>query len=122
MFAFLCIIIQFYRFNKINLARIRIIIKQLLRGVKMSVKYIKNSTARPSNELSEVREKVASILYRIRQEGDKGLLEFFLGYRIIRARVAGGKRIAVCSPPSRTTGFIHPATLVAMDIAEAHEI
>jgi histidinol dehydrogenase len=41
---------------------------------------------------------------------------------IIPARVAGVKRIAACSPPSRTTGFIHPATLVAMDIAGAHEI
>ncbi|MDI3481347.1 MAG: sulfopropanediol 3-dehydrogenase [Tepidanaerobacteraceae bacterium] len=41
---------------------------------------------------------------------------------IIPARVAGVKRIAACSPPSRATGFIHPATLIAMDIAGATEI
>jgi len=41
---------------------------------------------------------------------------------IIPARVAGVKRIAACSPPDRSIGTVHPATLVAMDIAGAHEI
>ncbi|HHW03799.1 MAG TPA: histidinol dehydrogenase [Thermoanaerobacterales bacterium] len=41
---------------------------------------------------------------------------------IIPARVAGVKRIVACSPPSNATGTIHPATLVAMDIAGASEI
>lgn len=40
----------------------------------------------------------------------------------IPARAAGVKRIAACSPPDRTTGTIHPATLVAMDIAGVDEI
>jgi len=176
----------------------------------MSVKHIKNSTLRPSNESSEVRQKVASILSRIRQDGDKALLELakqldgfkggplkvskdeihaaykalspeivqdlkfaagriekfaslqkesivpmekevspgvILGHRIIPvsscgayvpggryplpssalmsiipARVAGVKRIIACSPPSKAMGAIHPATLVAMDMAGACEI
>jgi histidinol dehydrogenase len=41
---------------------------------------------------------------------------------IIPARVAGVKRIAACSPPDKNTGSIHPATLIAMDMAGAHEI
>jgi len=41
---------------------------------------------------------------------------------IIPARVAGVKRIVACSPPDRSSGTIHPATLVAMDIAGACEI
>jgi histidinol dehydrogenase/sulfopropanediol 3-dehydrogenase len=174
------------------------------------VKYIKKSTTLLSNESSEAREKVASILSRIRQEGDKALLEYsrqldgfkggslkvskdeiaaayralspeiisdlkfaaeriekfallqkesispvevqispgiILGHRIIPvsscgayvpggryplpssalmsiipARVAGVKRIAACSPPSKATGSIHPAALAAMDIAGATEI
>lgn len=40
----------------------------------------------------------------------------------IPARVAGVKRIAACSPPSRAHGTIHPAVLVAMDIAGVDEI
>ena len=40
----------------------------------------------------------------------------------IPARVAGVKRIAACSPPSRTHGTIHPAVLVAMDIAGVDEV
>lgn len=39
----------------------------------------------------------------------------------IPARVAGVKRIAACSPPSRQYGTIHPAVLVAMDIAGVTE-
>lgn len=38
------------------------------------------------------------------------------------AKVAGVKRIAVCAPPSREYGTIHPAMLVAMDIAGVDEI
>ena len=38
------------------------------------------------------------------------------------AKVAGVKRIAACAPPSRTYGTIHPAMLVAMDIAGVDEI
>ncbi len=41
---------------------------------------------------------------------------------IIPARVAGVKRIVACSPPDRSIESINPATLVAMDIAGAHEI
>ena len=41
---------------------------------------------------------------------------------IIPARIAGVKRIVTCSPPCKDTGMIHPATLVAMNIAGAHEI
>lgn len=41
---------------------------------------------------------------------------------IIPARVAGVERVAACSPPSRDYGAIHPAVLVAMDIAGAGEI
>ena len=41
---------------------------------------------------------------------------------IIPAKVAGVKRIAVCSPAVKGTGFIHYKTLVAMDIAGADEI
>ncbi len=40
----------------------------------------------------------------------------------IPARVAGVKRIAACSPPSKAHGTIHPAVLVAMDIAGVDEI
>ena len=40
----------------------------------------------------------------------------------IPAKVAGVKRIAACSPPSKTVGGIHPAVLVAMDIAGVDEI
>lgn len=38
------------------------------------------------------------------------------------AKVAGVKRIAACAPPSREYGTIHPAMLVAMDIAGVDEI
>ena len=41
---------------------------------------------------------------------------------IIPARVAGVKRIAACSPPAGAFGGIHPAVLVAMDLAGADEI
>lgn len=41
---------------------------------------------------------------------------------IIPARVAGVKRVAACSPPAGALGGIHPAVLVAMDIAGADEI
>lgn len=41
---------------------------------------------------------------------------------IIPAKVAGVKRIAACSPASKVSGTIHPAALVAMDIAGADEI
>lgn len=40
----------------------------------------------------------------------------------IPAKVAGVKRIAACSPPSKAHGTIHPAVLVAMDIAGVDEI
>ncbi len=40
----------------------------------------------------------------------------------IPAKVAGVKRIAACSPPSKVNGGIHPAVLVAMDIAGVDEI
>lgn len=40
----------------------------------------------------------------------------------IPAKVAGVKRIAACSPPSKVSGTIHPAVLVAMDIAGVDEI
>lgn len=40
----------------------------------------------------------------------------------IPAKVAGVKRIAACSPPSKANGGIHPAVLVAMDIAGVDEI
>lgn len=41
---------------------------------------------------------------------------------IIPAKVAGVKRVSACSPPSKTFSGIHPAVLVAMDIAGADEI
>lgn len=41
---------------------------------------------------------------------------------IIPAKVAKVSRIVACSPPDKNTGSIHPATLVAMDIAGADEI
>jgi histidinol dehydrogenase len=41
---------------------------------------------------------------------------------IIPAKAAGVKRVAACSPPSKTYSGIHPAVLVAMDIAGADEI
>lgn len=41
---------------------------------------------------------------------------------IIPARVAGVKRVAACSPPVKAFAGIHPAVLVAMDIAGADEI
>lgn len=40
---------------------------------------------------------------------------------IIPAKVAGVDRVAACSPPSRKYGTIHPAVLVAMDIAGLDE-
>lgn len=40
----------------------------------------------------------------------------------IPAKIAGVKRIAACSPPSKVYGTIHPAVLVAMDIAGVDEI
>ena len=40
----------------------------------------------------------------------------------IPARVAGVRRVVACSPAMKTTGMIHPATLVALDIAGADEI
>lgn len=40
----------------------------------------------------------------------------------IPAKVAGVKRIAACSPASKVSGTIHPAALVAMDIAGVDEI
>jgi histidinol dehydrogenase/sulfopropanediol 3-dehydrogenase len=39
----------------------------------------------------------------------------------IPARVAGVGRVAACSPPSREYGTIHPAVLVAMDMAGVDE-
>lgn len=41
---------------------------------------------------------------------------------IIVAKVAGVKHVAACSPPFAGFGMIHPAVLVAMDIAGADEI
>ncbi len=41
---------------------------------------------------------------------------------IIPARVAGVKRVAACSPPAKNFSGIHPAVLVAMDIAGADEV
>lgn len=41
---------------------------------------------------------------------------------IIPAKVAGVKYIAACSPPSKKFGGIHPAVLVAMDIAGVDEV
>jgi len=41
---------------------------------------------------------------------------------IIPARIAGVERVAAASPASKETGGIHPAVLVAMDIAGADEI
>lgn len=40
----------------------------------------------------------------------------------IPAKIAGVKRVAACSPSNKQFGTIHPATLVAMDIAGADEI
>jgi len=40
----------------------------------------------------------------------------------IPAKVAGVKRVAACSPASRVSGSIHPAVLVAMDLAGVDEI
>jgi histidinol dehydrogenase/sulfopropanediol 3-dehydrogenase len=39
----------------------------------------------------------------------------------IPAIVAGVQRVAACSPPSRMTGMIHPAVLVALDVAGVDE-
>jgi histidinol dehydrogenase len=39
----------------------------------------------------------------------------------IPAKVAGVKRVAACSPPTREYGTIHPAVLVAMDLAGVDE-
>lgn len=41
---------------------------------------------------------------------------------VITAKVAGVKRVAACCPPSREHQSIHPAVLVAMDIAGADEV
>jgi histidinol dehydrogenase/sulfopropanediol 3-dehydrogenase len=41
---------------------------------------------------------------------------------IVTAKVAGVKHVAACSPAFRGCGTIHPAVLVAMDIAGADEI
>lgn len=41
---------------------------------------------------------------------------------IIPAKVAGVKRVAACSPPDGASGGIHPAVLVAMDLAGADEV
>ena len=41
---------------------------------------------------------------------------------IITAKVAGVKEVAACSPPFHGFNMIHPAVLVAMDIAGADEI
>ena len=41
---------------------------------------------------------------------------------VITAKVAGVKRVAACCPPSREHNAIHPAVLVAMDIAGADEV
>jgi len=41
---------------------------------------------------------------------------------VITAKVAGVKRVAACCPPSREHQGIHPAVLVAMDIAGADEV
>jgi histidinol dehydrogenase/sulfopropanediol 3-dehydrogenase len=41
---------------------------------------------------------------------------------IIPAKVAGVKRVAACSPASRTDGGIYPVVLVAMDIAGVDEV
>jgi histidinol dehydrogenase/sulfopropanediol 3-dehydrogenase len=40
----------------------------------------------------------------------------------IPAKVAGVKRVAACSPPSKEYGTIHPAVLVAMDLAGVDDI
>ena len=41
---------------------------------------------------------------------------------IVTAKVAGVKRVAACSPAFQGCGTIHPAVLVAMDVAGADEI
>lgn len=41
---------------------------------------------------------------------------------ILTAKIAGVKSVAACCPPARDYGTIHPAVLVAMDIAGADEI
>ncbi|MCO7125291.1 histidinol dehydrogenase [Sporolactobacillus shoreicorticis] len=41
---------------------------------------------------------------------------------IITAKIAGVKSVAACCPPATNYGTIHPAVLVAMDIAGADEI
>lgn len=41
---------------------------------------------------------------------------------IIPAKVAGVERVIACSPPDKLIGTIHPATVVAMDMAGADEI
>lgn len=41
---------------------------------------------------------------------------------IVTAKVAGVKSVAACSPAVQSYGTIHPAVLVAMDIAGADEI
>ena len=40
----------------------------------------------------------------------------------IPAKIAGVKRVVACSPANKEYGMIHPATLVALDIAGADEI
>lgn len=40
----------------------------------------------------------------------------------IPAKIAGVKRVVACSPASKTHGMIHPAVLVAMDIAGVDEV
>ncbi|MEM5779691.1 MAG: histidinol dehydrogenase [Lawsonibacter sp.] len=41
---------------------------------------------------------------------------------VVTAKVAGVKQVAACSPPFQGFGTIHPAVLVAMDVAGADEI
>lgn len=41
---------------------------------------------------------------------------------IIPAKAAGVERVIACSPPDKSIGTIHPATVVAMDMAGADEI
>lgn len=41
---------------------------------------------------------------------------------IIPAKAAGVERVIACSPPDKSIGTIHPATVVAMDMAGANEI
>ena len=41
---------------------------------------------------------------------------------VLPAKIAGVKKVVVCSPANKEFGTIHPATLVAMDIAGADKI